>query len=63
MSNANRVMGRARLYEAVWGIDHDGSSNVLEVYINYLRNKLEASGEQRIIHTVRGRGYVFGEIV
>jgi DNA-binding response OmpR family regulator len=61
MSNANRIMGRARLYEAVWGTDYDGSSNVLEVYINYLRNKLEDSGERRIIHTVRGRGYVLGD--
>ncbi len=60
MSNADRVMSRSRLYDSVWGTDHDGSSNVLEVYINYLRNKLEDAGESRIIHTVRGRGYVFG---
>ena len=61
MANAERIMTRARLYEAVWGTDYDGTSNVLDVYVNYLRNKLEADGGTRVIHTVRGRGYVFGK--
>lgn len=60
MSNSGRLMGRVRLYESVWGIENDGTSNVLEVYVNYLRNKLEEQGEPRVIHTVRGRGYIFG---
>jgi DNA-binding response OmpR family regulator len=61
MRNAGRIMSRAALYEAVWGSDYDGLSNVLDVYVNYLRNKLEAGGGDRLIHTVRGRGYGFGD--
>jgi len=60
LANADRVLGRAHLYESVWGTEYDGSSNVLDVYINYLRRKLEADGGERIIHTVRGRGYMLG---
>jgi len=60
MSHPDSVVTRARLYEAVWGTEHDGSSNVLDVYVNYLRNKLEADGGSRILHTVRGRGYALG---
>jgi DNA-binding response OmpR family regulator len=60
MRNEGRILGRAALYEAVWGSEYDGLSNVLDVYVNYLRNKLEADGGGRVIHTVRGRGYVFG---
>jgi DNA-binding response OmpR family regulator len=55
------VLSRAQLYETVWGGDYDGMTNVLDVYINYLRNKLEADGGPRVVHTVRGRGYVLGE--
>ena len=61
MRNAGRVVSRAALYEAVWGAEYDGLSNVLDVYVNYLRNKLEAGGGGRVIHTVRGRGYAFGD--
>jgi two-component system copper resistance phosphate regulon response regulator CusR len=61
LRNAGRVMTRAALYEAVWGSEYDGLSNVLDVYVNYLRNKLEAGGGPRVIHTVRGRGYVMGD--
>jgi two-component system response regulator MprA len=61
MVRPNSILTRARLYDAVWGIEHDGSSNVLDVYVNYLRNKLEADGGSRILHTVRGRGYVLGQ--
>ena len=61
MSNVNHVLTRARLYESIWGTDYDGMSNVLDVYVNYLRNKLEDAGGSRVIHTVRGRGYVFGD--
>ena len=42
-------------------MDFEGSSNVMEVYVGYLRSKLEAAGEPRLIHTVRGVGYVFKE--
>ncbi len=61
MSRPDSIQSRARLFEAVWGSEHDGSSNVLDVYVNYLRNKLEAGGRSRILHTVLGRGYVLGE--
>jgi two-component system response regulator MprA len=56
-----QVLTRDIILERVWGIDFEGSSNVLEVYIGYLRSKLEAKGETRLIHTIRGVGYVFKE--
>jgi two-component system response regulator MprA len=52
------VLGRDTIYEEIWGIDFITSSNSLDVYIGYLRRKLEAGGEPRLIHTVRGVGYV-----
>ena len=61
LRHAGSVLTRARLYEGVWNLEYDGGSNVLDVYVNYLRNKLEAAGEPRLIHTVRGRGYRFGD--
>jgi len=54
---AGRVIPKKELTERVWGYDFGGSANVLEVYIGYLRDKLEAAGEPRLIHTVRGAGY------
>jgi two-component system response regulator MprA len=42
----------------VWGNDLAGNDNIIEVYVGYLRNKLEAAGEARLIHTLRGAGYV-----
>ncbi len=56
-----QVLTRDIIMERVWGYDFEGESNVLEVYIGYLRNKLEASGEPRLLHTVRGAGYVLRE--
>ena len=47
--------------ERVWGYDFEGESNVLETYIKQLRQKLEEGGEPRLIHTVRGTGYVLRE--
>ncbi|MEI6232486.1 MAG: response regulator transcription factor [Planctomycetota bacterium] len=61
LANPNSILTRARLFEAVWNCDYDGGSNVLDVYVNYLRNKIEILGEPKVIHTVRGRGYVFGD--
>lgn len=55
------VLSRETILEKVWGFDFEGESNVLEVYVRYLRNKLEADGEARLIHTVRGSGYVLRE--
>jgi two-component system response regulator MprA len=56
-----QVLTRDIIMDRVWGIDFEGSSNVMEVYIGYLRNKLEANGEPRLIHTIRGVGYVMKE--
>lgn len=56
-----QVLTRDIILDRVWGIDFEGSSNVMEVYVGYLRAKLEANGEPRLIHTVRGVGYVCKE--
>ncbi len=58
MRRADQVVTRAQIMERVWGYDFEGESNVLEVYVRYLRTKLEAGGEPRLIQTVRGAGYV-----
>lgn len=58
MQNPRRVLSRDVLMEKIWGYDYSGESNVLEVYIAMLRNKLESHGEKRLIQTVRGAGYV-----
>lgn len=55
--DAGRVVSKKELTDRVWGYAFGGSVNVLEVYIGYLRGKLEAAGEPRLIHTVRGVGY------
>jgi len=55
------VLSRSQILEEVWGLDVDTTSNVVDVYVRYLRQKLEADGEPRLIHTVRGAGYVFKE--
>lgn len=61
LNHPRQVLTRDTLMEKVWGYDYTGESNVLEVYVGYLRQKLEAGGEPRVIHTVRGVGYVLKE--
>ena len=61
MRYPRQVLNRDRLLQNVWGYDFEGNGNVLEVYIGYLRNKTEAGTEPRLIHTVRGVGYVLRE--
>jgi two-component system response regulator MprA len=56
-----QVLTREIILDRVWGMEFEGSSNVMEVYVGYLRSKLEADGEPRLIHTVRGVGYVLKE--
>ncbi|HEX6796261.1 MAG TPA: response regulator transcription factor [Ktedonobacterales bacterium] len=56
-----QVLTRDIIMDRVWGLDFEGSSNVMEVYVGYLRAKLEAEGEPRLIHTIRGVGYVLKE--
>jgi len=58
MENPRQVLTRDLIMERVWGYDYSGESNVLEVYIGALRQKLEQFGGERLIHTVRGVGYV-----
>jgi two-component system, OmpR family, response regulator MprA len=58
IANPRRVLTRSRILEEVWGYDFPTTGNALEVYIGYLRRKTEAEGEPRLIHTVRGVGYV-----
>ena len=58
MRNRGQVITRGRIMDAVWGYDFGGDSNILDVYIRYLRTKLEAEGESRLIYTMRGTGYV-----
>ncbi|MCF7551330.1 response regulator transcription factor [Pseudonocardia sp. WMMC193] len=61
LQNPRRVLTRASILEQVWGYDFPTTGNALEVYIGYLRRKTEAEGEPRLIHTVRGVGYVLRE--
>jgi two-component system response regulator MprA len=58
LRNAKQVLPRELIFDRVWGYDFGANSNSLEVYIGYLRRKTEAGGEPRLIHTVRGVGYV-----
>jgi two-component system response regulator MprA len=59
--NPRQVLTRSLIFERVWGFDFGPTSNSLEVYVGYLRRKTEAAGEPRLIHTVRGVGYVLRE--
>jgi two-component system response regulator MprA len=61
LMNPRQVLSRSIIFERVWGYDFGPSSNSLEVYIGYLRRKTEAGGEPRLIHTVRGVGYILRE--
>jgi two-component system response regulator MprA len=61
MRRPRRVLDRSFILEEVWGYDFPTTANSLEVYVGYLRRKTEAEGEQRLIHTVRGIGYVLKE--
>jgi two-component system response regulator MprA len=57
VERANQVLSREAILSAIWSDQQGASSNVIEVYVRYLRQKLEAAGERRLIHTVRGQGY------
>ena len=58
MRNAGRVLSRAMISEHVWDYDFDTETNVIDVYVNYLRRKIDSGREKKMIHTVRGSGYV-----
>ena len=59
--NPRQVLTRGQIFDRVWNYDFGPSSNALEVYVGYLRRKLEAGGEPRLLHTVRGVGYMLRE--
>ncbi len=58
LRHPRQVLTRSVIFEHVWGYDFGPASNSLEVYVGYLRRKTEAAGERRLLHTVRGVGYV-----
>lgn len=62
LMHPRRVLPKHMLMDRIWGYDVEGSSNVLEVYVKQLRQKLESHGERRLIHTFRGSGYVLREV-
>ena len=61
MRNQNRVLSRIQILENVWDIDFNMGTNVVDVYINYLRKKIETPGAIKLIHTVFGMGYILKE--
>jgi DNA-binding response OmpR family regulator len=61
LAHPHRVLPKDFLMDRVWGYDFEGNTNVLETYVKQLRQKLEAEGEPRLIHTLRGTGYVLRE--
>src|SRR5262249_43581043 len=58
LRNVGRVLTRPVIAQHVWGLDFDPESNIIDVYVGYLRKKIDADGERRLLHTVRGAGYV-----
>jgi DNA-binding response OmpR family regulator len=58
MRSAGRVLTRPMLAQHVWGLEFDPESNIVEVYVGYLRRKIDGEGERPLLHTVRGAGYV-----
>lgn len=58
MENPDKVLTRAHILDTVWGINYDSNTNVVDVYISYLRNKIDIEGYPKLIETVKGRGYL-----
>jgi two-component system response regulator MprA len=61
LRNPRQVLTRDQIFDEVWGYDFGGESNIIEVYVRYLRTKLELDDETRLLHTVRGVGYALRE--
>jgi DNA-binding response OmpR family regulator len=61
ISNLGIVKSRTQILESVWGNSYDNNSNVVDVYVNYLRNKIDKDYSPKFIHTVTGMGYIFKE--
>ena len=62
LRNKGLVLSREKIENHVWNYDYEGGTNVVDVYIRYLRKKIDVDFEQKLIHTVRGRGYVIRDI-
>lgn len=58
MENPDRVLTRSHILDTVWGINYDSNTNVVDVYISYLRNKIDIEGYPKLIETIKGRGYL-----
>ncbi|MDR2037160.1 MAG: response regulator transcription factor [Bacteroidales bacterium] len=58
MEHPNKVLTRTQILNSVWGIHHDTSTNVVDVYISYLRSKIDADRQDKLIETIKGRGYM-----
>ena len=58
MRNQGVVLSRDKIEQHIWNYDYEGGSNVVDVYIRYLRKKIDDGREQKLIHTIRGVGYV-----
>ena len=63
MQNQGIVLSRDKLEQHIWNYDFTGGSNVIDVYIRYLRRKIDEGSEKKLIHTVRGAGYVLRDDV
>lgn len=61
MKNPNRVLSRQTLLENVWDLNFDTNTNIVDVYVNYIRNKIQPEGTNKLIHTVIGLGYILKE--
>jgi two-component system, OmpR family, response regulator len=58
LENKNKVLSRTQILNAVWGINYNTHTNVVDVYVSYLRNKVEENADEKLIYTVKGRGYI-----
>ncbi len=63
MLNSGTVLSREKIENHIWNFDYEGGTNVVDVYISYLRKKIDEGHDNKLIHTVRGRGYVLKEML
>lgn len=61
LQNLNKVLSRGEILDNVWGVNFDMGTNVVDVYVNYLRKKIDSNSSNKLIHTVIGMGYVMKE--
>mgnify|MGYP000715512520 CR=1 FL=1 len=63
MHNQGLILSREKIENHIWNFDYEGGTNVVDVYISYLRRKIDSGHDRHLIHTVRGRGYVLRRIL